>query len=495
MLEKSLRTIVPMFKDHPALHSFCLSNEPNFMDMADANNTAPMWAQYMQTVHGAIERLNARYGTDYARFDQVPMPGNTAYDLPQFYDFCLFKHQRMAAWHKWMADVVHEMAPHVPVHVKVLVHGSGLINRYTVCWGGENERLVEISDINGNDCVLEAPYDGGGGWALPWLWQNIGYDLQRSLSWTPIFNSENHLTHSNRPGYVPPEHFRTALWQGAIHGQGATAVWVWERIGEHSSNFENLREALYAHVMDRPRCAQAVGVTTLDLNRFADQVTALQATESPVAIVYSIASVIRSERYNGSVNAVYEALNFCGVRVSFISERQLADGRGANYNMVVLPDATHILPRTFGAIRRLPQRVRLVIVGDPPRMDPYGSAFAAPDIARLRGQAMTLDRQGGPDGLWPKLFAELDHLGALPSLRVVDAETGTPVWGVEWVTARHNDHELVNMVNLMNKTATVKVLRYGAAVDAVNLLSLGGKEQVRKLVPMEPVLAEIVQSP
>ena len=488
-----LRTVIPLLKDKPALNSFCLSNEPNFIEMADAYNTKSMWGEYLKTVHPSVNKLNHRYGTSYSAFEQVPIPDNTAYQQPEFYDYCIFKHKRMAAWHKWMADVIHEMAPDVPVHVKLLVHGSGLLNRYTVCWGGDNERFVEISDINGNDCVFEAPYNGSrGGWAVPWQWQNIGYDLQRSLAWQPIFNSENHLTHANRTGYVPPEHFRTALWQGAIHGQGATAVWCWERVAPDSS----VKDALYCNVMDRPRCAQAVGTTSLDLNRFAEEVTSLQSAASPVAIVYSMASIIRNEHYNGSVGAVYEVLNFCGMRVSFISEKQLAAGKGPEYRMLVLPDATHVLPETFKAIKKLPRSVKLVIVGDAPQKDPYGKAYPARDVTRLRKMAMTLDRSANPkDDLWSKLYLALDRLGTLPSVRVVDAATGEPVWGVEWVTSRLDGRELVNMVNLTPNPVEVKLLRDGLAVEARNLLSLGGRDPVRRLAPMVPVLAELADAP
>ena len=58
LIEKFLRTVVPMLKDKPALHSFCLSNEPIFDRGAGADNTKPMWAEYLARVHGSVQTLS-----------------------------------------------------------------------------------------------------------------------------------------------------------------------------------------------------------------------------------------------------------------------------------------------------------------------------------------------------------------------------------------------------------------------------------------------------
>jgi hypothetical protein len=362
--------------------------------------------------------------------------------------------------------------------------GTGLPNRHTASWGCDNELFSEFSDINGNDCFLEAPHPGGDGWASSWLMQNICYDLQRSMAWKPVFNSENHLTKPAQPEYVPPEHFRTALWQGAIHGQGATAIWCWERVGEYQVT------ALYGNVMDRPACALAVGTTCLDLNRFAKEVTALQAAAAPAAILYSMASITRDGRYNGSVSSAYSALNFCGRRVRFVSEKQLARGQIDGLRMLILPNATHVLPATLAALRELPVSVRLVIVGDAPAKDPYERPLAAAEVAGVRDRALVLPAVSARE-LWPLLLAELRRLGALPDIGVVGAETGKPVWGVEWLPAEVTGRTVVNLVNLRDQPVDVRILRASAPTQPRDLLSLGGRKRVRTLQPLTPVLAEL----
>jgi hypothetical protein len=337
-------------------------------------------------------------------------------------------------------------------------------------------------DLNGNDDMVLEP-EARSEWALRWQLQNMGYDIQRSMAAKPIFNSENHPTLDGYRDYVAPEHFRTTLWQGAVHGQGATTIWVWERTS-------NPADSVYGNVMDRPGCAQAVGVTCLDLNRFAGEVTALQNVKAPVAIVYSGTSIKPDRRYIRSVETMYTALNFSGIKLDFISERQLIAGKGRDYKLIVVPNATQILPQAMDALSRL-RGSRLAIAGDGLTKDCYGQGTPASQLDGLRLGALVLDAKLPAKKIQTDLRRELDKIGALPKLRVVDAATGNAVWGVEWLSARVNGRMVINIVNLLNKPVDVKILRGNRMLTATNLLSLGGREPVETLQPMTPVLATL----
>ena len=491
LVEEYLRTVIPLLKDKPALNSFCLTNEPVLNRAAESDNTKPMWAEYLAKVHGDVKTMNERYGTSYAEFEEVPPPGNESYDAPQFYDWCVFNQERFAAWHKWMADIVHQIAPNVPIHAKMM--SMALPHRFTISWGCDPELFGQLSDINGNDCLIRGLPSGG--WAIPFHLQNMSYDLQRSLNYKPVFNSENHPTDDRSTYSVPPEHFRTTLWQGAIHGQGATTFWVWERTFDIASD-------LYGNVMDRPGCAGAVGTTCLDLNRFAGEVTALQNVKAPVAIVFSIASITRSAKYLEVVNHVYNALNYDGIKIDFISEKQLAAsmmGRDlksrpiTEYKMIIFPQVSNVLPATFDAVRKLPVSTRLVIVGESLSKDPYGKEYPRAELTAIRDNALCLNDADPEKVLWPAIRDELGKLGALPEYSVVDAASGQPVWGVEWLPAKFKGRDFINVVDLRDQPFAVKILRHGNPVAARDLLSLGGRESVGPLKPITPVLAEIAQ--
>lgn len=475
VIEKFLRVVIPMFKDKRALHSFCLANEPNFSRSQDCVNTKALWAAWLKSNHRTIGELNACYGSHYLSFDDVPIPGM---DRPEFYDYCVFNEERFAAWHKWMADVIHSMAPQALVHSKIQLEAAVMSRWYhKSSWGIDPELFARDMDLNGNDDIILEP-EGGTDWALHWQYQNIGYDIQRSMAAKPIFNSENHPTLDGFRSYVPPERFRTALWQGAIHGQGATTIWVWER-GSSPTDW------MGGNVMDRPGCAEAVGVTCLDLNRFAREVTALQQVEAPVAIVYSDTSMKPDRRYSQSLETLYTALNFSGIKIDFITQRQLLAGKGREYKWILVPAATELSPEAMAMLARL----CLAVAGDGLAKDCYGKATPDELLNRIRLRALYLDAKWSAKKLQPVLAGELARLKVLPKWRMVDADTGQPIWGVEWLPAEVRGHTVINAVNLLNKPVRVNILRGTQTIAAINLLSLGGRDTVATLEPMQPVLA------
>jgi hypothetical protein len=482
VIEKFLRTVLPMIKDKAAINSFCLSNEPTFDRTATCKNTKPMWVDYLKKTHGQIAELNKRYGTSYASFDEVPIPKNNDFAAPQFYDYCSFNNQRFVAWHKWMADIIHEYCPNVPVHAKIMSHAT--MDHGWVAGGVDPELFGQLLDLNGND---RGNYPSSDYWGSLWHSQNVWYDLQRSLNKKPVYNSENHLQPDGSNYYVAPEHYQHTLWQGAIHGQGATTIWVWE----HPTPWTAYEPSFVGNVMDRPGCAETVGRTCLDLNRFATEVTALQNVNAPVAIVWSITSHMRDEAYMNSVIAAYESLNFCGVKVDFVSEKQLAEGRGSHYSMIVLPQCTHITEAALNALGSLPSWTKLVIYRDAPVKDTYTRDLAPDTLKPVKDRALTISGSKGGAELWTILRKELSDLGVLPEISVVDAATGEPVWGVEWLPVKAKGRTVINIVNLRTVPIDVKVISGGKQVECKDLLSIVGRESVKTLKPVTPVLAEV----
>lgn len=489
IIERFLQIVVPRFRGKRALHSFCLSNEPIFDRGAGCDNTRAMWELYLSRVHGSVEQMNKRYSTNYSSFADVPIPSNDAYTSPQFFDWCVFNQQRFADWHRWMADLIHRIAPEVPVHAKLM--WIPVSWRHAVAWGIDPELFAEVSDINGNDCII---WPGGGDWGISWVEQNMFYDLQRSMAQKPIFNSENHLQPDGSTSYVPPEHYRCALWQGAVHGQGATTIWVWERTRDPGDPAYASTVPFYGNVMDRPGCALAVGTTCMDLNRFAEEVTALQNVRSPVAILYSMASYARNDGYLDALRRVYMALNFCGVKIDFISEKQIASGKARRYRVIILPATSHVLDTTFEALLHLPRDVRLIVLGnDCCAYDQFCRKRSDEQLRALLRKSLVVPADADArELLWAVFLNELARAQALPGVRVLDAKTGRPVWGVEWLPGVCADGKtIVNLVNLTASDVEVRIYVGGRAKQARDLLSLGGRETVRKLKPITPVLAVV----
>ena len=465
IVEKFIRIVVPMIKDKPALHSICLTNEPVFINFANCDNTKQMWIDYLTSAHGDINTLNKRYGSNYASFADVPYSGDA-----QAYDWIVFDQQRFAGWHKWMADIIHEIAPNVPTHAKVM---STQLSPGGVCFGNDSELYGKYLEINGNDCY--AFPTGNPDWPVDNWPIAISYDLQRSFANKPVFNSENHIAPDGSTYYIAPEHFRMALWQGAIHGQGATTIWIWERAFENSNGF-------IGSVFERPGCAQAVGTTCLDLNRFAAEVTALENAKAPVAIVFSNSSMIRNgDKHSGAVMRAYQSLGFCGVRIDFISEKQLAAGKGSRYKIIVVPEAETITDAAFAGISMLPTTTRVLLLNECFTRNEYGKPRSPEAVKSLKDSATVLTDGDPTKVLWPVMRKELESVGASPEYAVVGAKTGEPVWGVESLPAKVGGRTVINMISYWGKPVEVKILRGGKEIVARDLLSLGGREKVSTL--------------
>lgn len=475
IVEKFIRIVIPAIKDKPALHSICLTNEPVFVHLAGCDNTKELWLDYLKRTHGDVVTLNKRYGTEYASFADVPYGGG-----PVAYDWTVYAQQRFVAWHRWMADIIHEMAPNVPTHAKVM---SNEMNAGQVGWHTDQELFGNALEINGNDCY-QFP-TGNPDWPCdPWM-MNTSHDLQRSFAEKPVFNSENHIAPDGSTYYINPEHFRFSLWQGAIHGQGATTIWVWQHA--HNNN-----DGFIGSVMDRPSCAQAVGTTCLDLNRFADEVTALQTVKAPAAIVYSMSSIIRNGgSHTDAVMRAYFCLNMSGVKVDFISEKQLAEGKGSQYKLIVFPAVGTLTDAAFEGVKAIPTATRLLLIGDSPKQNQYAKPLPEEAVKQIVARSVAVANGDAEKELWPVIREQLELAGGAPEVTIVDADTGKPIWGVEWRSTKFNGRTIVNIINLRGKPYEVKLLKNGTERWARDLFSLDGREKVKTLKSLTPVLAEV----
>ena len=191
--------------------------------------------------------------------------------------------------------------------------------------------------------------------------------------------------------------------------------------------------------------------------------------------------------------------------MDFISERQLAAGRGREYRLIVLPEVTHLPRAAFDALASLGMDTRIAVIGKSPEKDQYHAPLPEDGAKFLGDRAVKFPYDVDAEkALWPQLMSLLEDAHALPEVRVVDAGTGQPVWGVEWLAGEIDGREIVNIIDLLNKPVSVNLIsrrnviyeRTSAedpTLKAVDLLSLGGKSEVKALLPMTPVLAEVAR--
>ncbi|BBH24555.1 hypothetical protein Back11_59000 [Paenibacillus baekrokdamisoli] len=456
IIEAYLRTIIPLVKDYPSLHSITISNEPAYFSAVDPINL-PKWHTYLSGIYdGNIGDLNQVYGTNYHSFDEVGMPPHSkAVPLhweatPQFYDWVIFNNKLFSDWHSWMAGIIHEIDPSLPVHSKVM--DSSVDSTAQLTWGTDPEQFSELSQINGND---NSNYLGQG--KDGFMSELKFYDMQTSFKKAPVFNSENHVIRDGDNVYTPEQadHVRSVLWQDAIHGQSATTIWSWERSNNTTSDF-------YGSILHRPDVVAAVGKTNLDLNRLAYEVTAFQEDQAEVAILYSIPSSVFAPKYFSAVTNAYEATSLSGLKVGFISEKQLKEGHSQAFKYLIIPDATHVNEETLTAVRSYAEQGgKVVIIGNNAlKYNEHNQPL--PSVVRnavmTNSNTLLIPSDTSAVGIREVMLPYFTASGMIEVL-LMDAETNEPIQGVEWRSVKHNGKLLININNYtaLSKQAYVKV--------------------------------------
>lgn len=480
LLVRFIKAALPELVHHPALQSICLSNEPvNTEEPCEPGKA--MWRDWLRKRHGSIQALNQAWGTTLGSFGEATMPNpfGPRPAMPVWYDYVRYSQAGFSGWHRMMADAIHELAPDLPVHAKAMTWT--MLNDTDIArpYGVEATQFADFSQVNGNDAVNWYSF-GNGEWAQGWLQNAMGHDLQRSVLNAPVFNSENHIITDRNTAYVPAAHVRAALWQAAVHGQGATTIWVWERAFDPRSDFAG-------SIMHRPGCAEAVGVVNMDLNRSAAEMAAIQRAPADVAILQSVTSCVYDiGKHVDCMGKLYTALVFRGLKVRFVTEVQLERGVDPGAPVLFIPNAPHITAGALAGLRKYTGKIIFVGGADLLRTGEYGQA-----LAPLTPAATVPFRY--PNTGWQDLWkALLDHdaaWGLKPAIDLVDG--GKPITGVEWRCGKVGNATIANLCNYRHTPARMAITREGKPVAAIDVLTGKPIRGAFSLAPLEVRLVRV----
>jgi hypothetical protein len=467
-------------KDKPALLSICLSNEPVYDKSGKTHETLPLYRQYLNEVHGGdIARLNALYGTHYKSFDEVNPPGHGLTAEVEknraFYDWTRFNKKHFSDWHRWLAGILKKELPHIPVHVKIMAFYS--LDRDKLSYGVDPEEFCDLSDIAGCDAYALPSADFK---SYDWFGHEFWYDLLNSFHNQPVFNSENHIiADGTGPLHIPATMTRAQFWQDALHHQGATTTWVWERAFDTS---------LVGSIYYRPANTYGAGRAFLDIDRFADEVAAINRAPSRVALLYSQPSVFWEEKYAGAIRDIYTRLNFLGEKTTFVSEKMLRERRlPAKVEWIVLPQATHVEDATVAALAQfLSGGGKIIHIGDANlARDQYHRERNVP-LSLSDGPAVTkLDFQKNAAGSQQALQ------NLLRPAELLDAASGKPACNVEYRIILYHGATLVPIISFAVEPTTVKLPAI-AGKQVIDLLS--GEAVDPSSIKLEPMVPRLLRA-
>lgn len=489
--EKLLDHIIPLAAAQPSLFAIDLYNEPAFQGPSPL--MMENWRAWLKKKYGDVAALNRAWGTSLTsltqitRFPSQPARMNGQWDRGpvdfskpgmrgMHYDWCEFNNERVSAYFGSISDRIHSRAPRVATHVKVMMGNYFVGGTEPRGWkmdltyhtfGLDPEALAASCSLLGCDvdlCNLSDVaklnrYQGSVPYVMNWITAGLTADFMKSLApGKPFYNSEFHVTEDDKVPAPPADargHIETALWLAHLHGMSANITWYWSRV---ESGAPAGAEWFRGSMLQQPWMLEGYARETLNLRRFVQPVMSFARQPRPVRLLYSEASAIQDVQYIDALRDAYEALNFLGVSIGLVTEKQLAAGLPEGTRLIVVPNARYVQDATVTALQGA--RAGGVTVG----LIGEGSLGAVPTGARRADSRMSgadLIPLATPQDYQPRLEAWLKAAGVERELLALDS-AGRPAWGVEVRTAREGDRRLAYLVNLMREPVKV-TLRWRAA--------------------------------
>lgn len=471
IIDKYIEAVVTRVKDYSSLHDICLTNEP-VLNTAQYPQLLSDYQNWLKTQYkNDLNALNSAYNSNYGDFSQIQMP-KEATEIPQgstenipvgsktryFYDWMIYNNKKFASWHKHFAETVKKYMPDAKVHSKMQDYFDYYSDidfaRYRLTWGTEAEDFAEFCDLGGND---SATYYGWAGRHLEG--QLKWYDYLVSVNDAPVFNSEDHIVEDYSTTYDKrmSQFTRAVMFQGALHGRSASALWVWEQTADSNSLFSG-------NALQRPDFMTAIGKTSLDINRLAFEVTALAKQKANTAIFSSNTERVYNEDHFTVLDGVYKAALYAGQRVRFVTDNSL--DKLNNYELLIVPNVSHISAENLQIIQNFKNSGKKVIL--------LGECFTKDEFDKNR----TFDSDGyitdsAPENKrnltkWSNLFYNTLNDGMV---KVCNA-SGEFTQGTEWSYTLHDGKVLVNVCNCSNSDLqNMKMYFNGEQVEVRDLVS------------------------
>lgn len=503
-LTAAINAVVPEIKDYKSLGSICLSNEPLFAANQRPTYYKPIYQQYIRDKYNnSINDVNAAYGTAYSDFSQLEMPsGERKSDdsgkVTSYNDYREFNESIMIQYHKTMADAVKAIDSSLLLNVKQMTpFGAYGTSNNRVEYGMNHEKLSQFLDINGCDAIA---YYGSDQDTL--LAKTMWYDYLTSVKNAPVINSEDHILRDAIEGETEQvrseEEFKmnmADLWQGAIHGRGASALWMWDK-----SDWTKKGTGYYnTNLTRRADYIAEIGKIALDLNRLSGEITAIQQAKPRVGILYSDNSMSQIPYALEATYKAYSKVLTSGEKAFFVTEEQpelLNTTEGLE--LLIVPCSNYMKAETLNQIKRFIDgggKVLMLKANNKEWLTENGKAhdtallnsvLSASETAEFT--ATSSSRVEDTNGA---VNTKLDEM--LNQLTMKDVTLTVKNGEVEWTEASYGRKHVINICN--HGTVPVEVTlnvpsEYNAA-ETVDLLSkekVGGSFTVQ---PNEPMLLSI----
>lgn len=506
-----ISSLVPQVRNHPAKFDYQLAIEPIWPSVGIwmVNNASPYtfkkYQTWLEDLYGNINTLNTSWSTSYNSFEEITSRPKDNTNASLWYDWCRFNQWRVTDFFKFLSDEIHKYDPDARCHMRISVGGINYLDSGTKAYSGmhngiDREALVHNYEINGLDNFMQAVTDrvdeqlryyekyNEKAYSLRWLGHTVLLDFIRSLGPDKlIYDSEWHSVSSVY--YVNPEppagYMHTCLWLSALHGLGATRTWYWCR--NANGSIGRSQEEFYGSLLVQPRLLNEYGVGLAELNAFGKEVVALEKEPKQIYILYSEPSAIQSTAYLGNQMLAYEALQFTGLPVGFVTENELVKtGLPQTCKLLIIPGDSHVGRNTLDWLRNyLDQEGKLLITGtNALKFNEHGKSYEPSQLEFLSG-ADKIDA-AVPTELLGKLESAMTKTDVKRIVRCVDNSGKQTAYGVLCRSTEYEGGHLVCLINVSASSKEISLELKGRSVK--NALDLLGNKSVNiKNVKMEPM--------
>jgi len=494
ILEAYARGIIPVLKDYKSIKSLCIANEPQFRANTLPDYYLEYWHEFIRTrYNNDISALNKSYGTEYTDFTEVDFDVNfESFDkqIPaKWNDYKIFNDSVLIDWHNWLADIVKEIAPDLPIHTKVQKQTFDYQSMIKLIGVPFYEDLTSFLDLNGCDATNYFNVPGGT------LQKEMWYDFISSMKNAPIINAEDHVSQDRDENFTEEQHRFMAqqIWQGAFHGCGITDIWVWQR------DYNKLGE-IWGSILYRPDAIKYTNDFALDLNRLAYEVTAVKDDKREVGIVYPDASILIDPLSMHATYQAYAASVYNGKRPLFIVKSMLENMMDCK--LVIVPYAKYVTDETLDYLKKyIENGGKVVIMGEETlSRNVFDLETDQEILSYIKSNSTVINYEGADDAMLTPTEAEFyslirDKLKEVKAyyVSVVDAETNEPFDDIEFNVGAYNGDVLVNLLNLSDDhERKVKVYVNGEHVKESEELLEGETEgDVITLTRFEPKFIKV----
>jgi len=519
LYEVYVKAVISAISEFKSFGSLCITNEPAFnaYDESVAHLYKEDWIEFLKNrFNGDIEALNKSFNLDCRDFDEVPMQGGETYSA---FEFARkeFADEIFANWHKWLADLVKECAPNVSVHSKrVNDFGESEIAyaRLPAMRGTSAEKWATFTEINGLDAGAWVRKTENGPAKSSFENEHSAYDLLRSIRNAPIDNSEDHAFGGYTDNYgvrimedaeaglsyeETSDGVALNMWTGAMHGRGASTIWIFEK---NTSDYARSEGFFAQQVTLYPDILYKTGKASLDLQRLAYEVKALQDQPAEAGIVYAQSGRMMNKSVMNTLNNLYSALLYNGQRVHFVTE-STADTM-QNLRLLFVPNLVNVKPVVMDELKKFVDNGGKLVIFGKDSLSYDENNFPYPDDVRnyIISRAKVIDMN--VDGIivnYPDKFEtteivkDIIEAENMNHVQLVDADTGEPIYNTDYHATTLNGKLLITIAyysRIAEGTKNIKVLINGEPVTEMkDLLNCKTYTNSFEIKPLSAVLLEI----